>query len=116
MRPLVSLLALVAGLNLPASISDASSPEEADVARRVDAAAWKQEITLESYSDREQYILRNSRLKQPAEMIVETDYQSSTGKLFRIASESGPSILLDRVLRPLLTDEQHRSQGEARRQ
>ncbi len=94
----------------------AATPDEEDLARRIDQAVFRQQALLESYSDLEHYTLRNSRLKDTAEMVVRTEYHQDKGKTFHVISETGPAILRIRVFKSLLVDEQDRSNGEMKRE
>ena len=107
-RNLSYLLACLAVFTAVCPVSSAT-PEDESLVRRIDEAVFDREAHLERYSDIEHYTLRNSRLKKVSEMIVRVIYQKNAGKSFDVISEAGPSIVLGRVFKKLLADEQLRS-------
>ena len=94
--------------------TDASAHHD-DLIRRVDDAVSKQEANLASYSDTEHYVLRNSRLKQAAEMTIRTKYGKDAGRSFEVILETGPSLVRGRVFKELLNEAQCRSHGEMKK-
>ena len=111
------LIFLLVGLNVITGmvVKDEKAAQGHGLALRIDEATRRKETTLQSYSDLEHYTLHNSRLAKPAEMVVRAGYSTNRGKHFHVISAIGPSILRNRVLKPLLKDEQYRSQSEGKR-
>jgi hypothetical protein len=85
----------------------AQQPDEAAIARGVDAAVQARFDHILAYTAIEHYaIYRNSDEIHPvAEMTVKASYQRESGKTYTIVSQTGSSILRTMVLGTLLDNE-----------
>ena len=93
--------------NLPADV----------VVERMRAADAHRAETLQSYTGRRVYTLDYHGFpgSKHAEMVVETSYIAPDQKEFRVISQTGSKLLLDRVLLRLLEGEKEGSQSSNRR-
>jgi hypothetical protein len=87
-----------------------------DLIRQIDQAELRRESKLTGYTVTEYYTIRNSRIGNPAEAIIETTYKRGQGKTYKVLSRSGPSLLRNRVLDRLLQEETQMSRGKMREQ
>lgn len=87
-----------------------------DLIRRIDALELARERNLAGYTVTEYYTIRNSRFSRPAYVTVETTYRRGEGKMYKVLSRSGPSLLANRVMDRLLHEESEMSRGRAREQ
>jgi negative regulator of sigma E activity len=107
---LIFLLARAFG-SAGTAASDAKMHEE-QIIRAIDKAQQDRDVRLAGYSVSEQYTIRNSRLKTPAETTVATTFTKGDGKVYGVIARSGPPVLQTRVLDRLLNEEAEMSRGE----
>ena len=95
---------------------DAQLAREQAIIRGIDLAQARREANLHGYSVTEHYSVRNSRLNNAAEVVIEAVFSRNAGKTYKVVSESGSSLLRTRVLDKLLKEEADMSHGPAWRQ
>jgi hypothetical protein len=73
------------------------------------------ELQLQHYTSTRSYHLYNRRFRKTAEMTVKVTFRYPGNKEFEVVSESGPSVVRQRVLRRMLESEAEAARDEARR-
>jgi len=110
-RPNLLLLAAAAFFLLPAVLS-AQQLDNSTVVQLIDAAVHARIDHVAEYSVTEHYaVFRNGDETTPAaEMMVKTLYRKDQGKTFTILSQSGSSLLRNKLLGSVLDSEKQMSQ------
>ena len=70
--------------------------------------------TLRQYTCLRRYAMENQRFHKKAELSVRMTYSSPGHKRFEVLSEKGPSVLRQRVLRPMLEAEEEAGRDDVR--
>ena len=121
-RPIL-LCALACILSVPSASSQAAVAEETisptpttpQIVEQMQQHDQRQARMLQNYEGMRHYsvVYRGFARTITASMDVEVNYQSSSGKSFRIISQSGSGMLCDKVLKRALESEREASQDKA---
>ncbi|MDQ6677037.1 MAG: hypothetical protein M3Z09_07055 [Acidobacteriota bacterium] len=106
-------LAIMAPIVMPAGTAPPSLPL-AEILRQMDEHDHAMSDSLIRYTCERRYTLQNKRFKKKAEIRVRMTYSSPGHKTFEVLSEQGPSVIRQRVLRPMLAAEEQASQDDIR--
>lgn len=110
-RLLVAIVTLAIGLS---AVQWAGGAPQADVAQRPDPSPVamvngflrRPEPPLHAYRARRVLRATNSRFHRSGELEVETEFSAEQGLHYRILRESGSDVIRNRVLKPILREEQ----------
>jgi hypothetical protein len=104
--------ALLLEFELHGGTTDVVSP--GGVIQKIDHSQEYREQCLEGYTATEKYVVRNSHIREPAQLTATVSYQKGRGKTYKIASQSGSPLLQKRVLNRILDEEIAMSRGPER--
>ena len=106
------LLLVSAGGQTP----DEGTSRDVRLCADIGQAQFAREEKLLTYTASERYLIRNTHFSDPAEVVVSVIYKKDAGKVYRVISRRGPSILQSTVMDRVLKEETAMSRGEARKQ
>jgi hypothetical protein len=84
------------------------------ILRRMDEHDRAMSVSLARYTCLRRYVLDNQRFHKKAELSVRMTYLSPGHKKFEVLSEQGPSVLRQKVLRPMLDAEEEAGRDDIR--
>jgi hypothetical protein len=113
--PAISCLTFLAGLALADSAM--AQPQQLtleEILLQMDQHDTALAATLRHYTCLRRYAMENQRFHRRAELSVRMTYSSPGHKKFEVLSEKGPSVLRQRVLRPMLEAEEEAGRDDVR--
>jgi hypothetical protein len=96
----------------PATTAPSISLEQ--IIRRMDEQDQAMAASLHEYTCLRRYALENRRFHKRAELNVRMTYTAPGHKKFDVLSEQGPSVIRERVLRPMLAAEEEAGRDDVR--
>jgi outer membrane lipoprotein-sorting protein len=104
-------------MGLSAQPTSGAQPEVTlqEILKRMSRNETARELELKHYTSTRSYHLYNRRFRKTAEMTVKLTFRYPGNKQFEVVSESGPSMVRQRVLRRMVESEAEAACDEVRR-
>jgi outer membrane lipoprotein-sorting protein len=111
----IGLAMLVPALMADGVIASSAAPLSVDqIVQRMDEHDRARAESLTGYTCLRRYSLENRRFHKKAELSVRMIYTAPGHKKFEVLSETGPAVIRQRVLRPMLEAEEEAGRDDVR--